>query len=74
MLHLISGYHFKYPFLSSDCGIYVDNEFVQPLYKHIINAEHPTMAFLGITYIHDHDLQVILSNELCRIIIISIIF
>lgn len=45
---MISGYHYKFPFLSSDCGIYVDDNFVQPLYKQVLNIEHPTMAFIGI--------------------------
>lgn len=34
--------------MSSDCGIYVDDNFVQPLYKQVLNIEHPTMAFIGI--------------------------
>lgn len=45
---MISGYHYKFPFLSSDCGIFVDDNFVQPLYKQVLNIEHPTMAFIGI--------------------------
>lgn len=34
--------------LSVDSGIHVEENYVQPLYKHIINIEHPTMAFIGI--------------------------
>lgn len=34
--------------MSSDCGIYVDDNFVQPLYKQVLNIEYPTMAFIGI--------------------------
>lgn len=42
------GYKYSYPFLSVDSGIHVEENFVQPLYKHIINIEHPTMAFIDI--------------------------
>lgn len=43
-----TGYNFDFPFLANDSGITVENNFVQPLYKHIFNIEHPTMAFIGI--------------------------
>lgn len=43
-----TGYNFDFPFLTNDSGITVDNNFVQPLYKHIINIEHPTLIFIGI--------------------------
>lgn len=42
------GYQYKYPFLSSDCGIEVVNNWIRYLYKHMINVKHPTMAFLGV--------------------------
>lgn len=44
------GYKFSYPFLSTDCGIFVDDNYVQPLYKQIFNIEHTSMAFIGIPY------------------------
>lgn len=57
-----SGYIHSYRFLSADCGIHVDNNFVQPLYKHILNIHHPTMAFICIVtaacYNSVSDLQV----------------
>lgn len=43
-----TGYDFAYPFLSVDCDIHVDDRFVQPLYKQVLNINHPTMAFIGI--------------------------
>lgn len=56
-----TGYNFTYPMLSVDTGITVDDNFVQPLYKQIINIEHPTMAFIGIPFYvptsHAYDLQ-----------------
>lgn len=46
----LTGYDFKYPFLSVDTGITIDNNYVQPLYKQIINIEHPTMIFIGVPF------------------------
>lgn len=43
-----AGYNFEFAFLSNDTGIIVDNNYVQPLFKHVVNIEYPTMAFLGI--------------------------
>ncbi|KAF0755600.1 senecionine N-oxygenase-like isoform X1 [Aphis craccivora] len=36
-----TGYTYKYPFLSNECGINVEN-------NHMINIEYPTMAFIGV--------------------------
>lgn len=46
-----TGYKYTFPFLSIDCGISVDDNYVQPLYKHCININHPTMALIGVPYI-----------------------
>lgn len=43
-----TGYEYTFPFLSVDCGIAVDDNYVTPLYKHCINISYPTMAFIGI--------------------------
>ncbi|XP_061391053.1 senecionine N-oxygenase-like [Musca vetustissima] len=45
-----TGYKYAFPFLSTNCGIYVDDNWVRPLYKHCINIEYPTMSFIGIPY------------------------
>ncbi|XP_055597164.1 senecionine N-oxygenase-like [Uranotaenia lowii] len=45
-----TGYYFSFPFLSPDCGIQVEDSWVKPLFKHIININNPTMAFIGIPY------------------------
>lgn len=45
-----TGYDFKFPFLSVDTGIHVDNNYVEPLYKQVFNIEHPTMAFIGVPF------------------------
>ncbi|CAH0550214.1 unnamed protein product [Brassicogethes aeneus] len=44
-----TGYTTTFPFLSKETGIEVDDNWVKPLYKHIININHPTMAIIGIT-------------------------
>lgn len=46
-----TGYQYSFPFLSCDCGIYVQNSHVQPLYKQCINIEHPTMAIIGLPFL-----------------------
>lgn len=46
----IIGYKYSFPFLSVDCGISVDDNYVQPLYKHCININRPTMALIGLPY------------------------
>nr|XP_023025798.1 senecionine N-oxygenase-like [Leptinotarsa decemlineata] len=45
-----TGYKYSYPFLSPECGIEVENNWVKYLYKHVINIEHPTMAFIGVPF------------------------
>lgn len=43
-----TGYTYHYPFLHESCGIQVVNKNVQPLYKHMVNIQHPTMSIIGI--------------------------
>lgn len=43
-----TGYEYKFPFLSVDCGIGTQNGFVAPLYKHCLNINRPTMGFIGL--------------------------
>ncbi|XP_058833424.1 senecionine N-oxygenase-like [Topomyia yanbarensis] len=45
-----TGYRYSFPFLSSNCGVTVEDNYVQPLFKHCININHPTMAFIGLPY------------------------
>ncbi|XP_058446206.1 senecionine N-oxygenase-like [Malaya genurostris] len=45
-----TGYKYSFPFLSSECGIRLEENHVQPLYKHVINIAHPTMALIGIPF------------------------
>ncbi|CAB3387242.1 Hypothetical predicted protein [Cloeon dipterum] len=41
-----TGFEYSFPFLHPDCKITTDGYGVEPLYKHIINIEYPTMCFL----------------------------
>ncbi|XP_053674884.1 senecionine N-oxygenase-like [Anopheles nili] len=45
-----TGFRYNFPFLGVDCGIHVDENHVKPLYKHCININHPTMAFIGLPF------------------------
>lgn len=45
-----TGYEYSFPCLSTDVGIQVIDNFVQPLWKHCININHPTMAFIGLPF------------------------
>lgn len=47
---ILLGYRYTFPFLSADCGISVDENYVQPLYKHCMNINNPTMAFIGLPF------------------------
>ncbi|KAI4497513.1 hypothetical protein M0802_007524 [Mischocyttarus mexicanus] len=38
----------SFPFLDSSCNVIVDDNYVTPLYKHLINIEHQTMAIVGV--------------------------
>ncbi|CAB3388771.1 Hypothetical predicted protein [Cloeon dipterum] len=43
-----TGYKNSFPFLHEDCKITTDGFGVEPLYKHMINIEHPTMCLTGL--------------------------
>ncbi|CAB3387241.1 Hypothetical predicted protein [Cloeon dipterum] len=43
-----TGYHHDYPFLHESCEISTDGYGVEPLYKHLINIEHPSMCLPAI--------------------------
>ncbi|XP_058836358.1 senecionine N-oxygenase-like [Topomyia yanbarensis] len=45
-----TGYKYSFPFLSSECGIRIEENHVTPLFKHVINISHPTMALIGIPF------------------------
>uniref|UniRef100_A0A1B0CKM6 Flavin-containing monooxygenase n=1 Tax=Lutzomyia longipalpis TaxID=7200 RepID=A0A1B0CKM6_LUTLO len=43
-----TGYKFTFPFISVDCGVSVESNYLSPLYQHCLNINRPTMAFIGI--------------------------
>ncbi|BFG05462.1 senecionine N-oxygenase [Drosophila madeirensis] len=45
-----TGYKFAFPFLTADSGIYVEDNYVQDLYKQCINIRNPTMALIGLPF------------------------
>ncbi|XP_014288955.1 senecionine N-oxygenase [Halyomorpha halys] len=52
-----TGYTYNFPFLTEDCGIIVD-QYVGPLYKHLINIERPTMCIIGLPKYCPHQYMV----------------
>ena len=46
---LCTGYEYYFPFLTHGCGVWVEfGKHVAPLYKHVLNIAHPSMAFIGL--------------------------
>ena len=45
---LATGYHYNFPFLTGDCGVRVSSRRMWPLYKHLVNINHPSMCFVGV--------------------------
>lgn len=43
-----TGYEYKFPFLSVDCGINTCEGFVKPLFKHCLSINRPTLGFIGL--------------------------
>lgn len=43
-----TGYEYKFPFLSVDCGISTSEDYLKPLYKHCLNINRPSMGFVGL--------------------------
>lgn len=46
-----TGFKFSFPFLSTECGVFVEENFVQPLFKQVINIKNPSMAFIGLNFL-----------------------
>lgn len=45
-----TGYSYDIPFLDKSSGITVENKYVYPLHKHIINVRYPSMAIFGLPH------------------------
>lgn len=49
-IFLCTGYLYNFQFLHESCGIVVEDNCVEPLYKHLVNIQHPSMCFIGVPY------------------------
>lgn len=47
---LCTGYRYSFPFLHESCEVAIDQNYIQPLFKHMIHIEKPTMCFIGIPF------------------------
>lgn len=45
-----TGYKYSFPFLSIDCEISCDNNYVRPLFWHCMSINRPSMAFIGLPF------------------------
>lgn len=45
-----TGYKYNFPFLSVDCGIACDDNYVRPLYKHCLSINRPSLGFIGLPF------------------------
>lgn len=45
-----TGYEFTFPFLSIDSNLSSYENYIQPLYKHCININRPSLAIIGIIF------------------------
>ncbi|XP_068631795.1 senecionine N-oxygenase isoform X2 [Battus philenor] len=50
VVFLCTGYLYNFPFLDESCGIVVEDNCVEPLYKHLVNIHHPSMCLVGVPY------------------------
>jgi dimethylaniline monooxygenase (N-oxide forming) len=44
-----TGYEYKFPFLSVDCGISTEEGYVKPLFMHCLSINHPSLAIIGLS-------------------------
>lgn len=45
-----TGYKYSFPFLSVDCGIECEDNFVRPLFKHSLSINRPSLGFIGLPF------------------------
>lgn len=62
-----TGYKYAFPFLSVDCGISCDDNYVHPLYKHCLGINRSSIAIIGLPnyvvpfYLFDFQIRFCLS-------------
>lgn len=47
-----TGYEFSFPFLSIDSNLSSYDNYIQPLYKHCININRPSLAIIGLIFLN----------------------
>lgn len=45
-----TGYKFTFPFLSADCEVATDQNYIRPLFKHCISINRPSMGIIGLPF------------------------
>lgn len=45
-----TGYKYTFPFLSVDCGVCCDDNYVRPLYKHCLSCSNPSLGIIGLPF------------------------
>lgn len=45
-----TGYKYSFPFLSEDCGVSFDDNYVRPLFKHCLSIHRPSLGFIGLPF------------------------
>ncbi|XP_050090721.1 uncharacterized protein LOC126574513 isoform X2 [Anopheles aquasalis] len=65
LIFYCTGFRYSFPFLGEECGITVEDNHVQPLYKHWININQPTMAFIGLPFYVCATLMFELQTRFC---------
>lgn len=46
----VTGYKYSFPFLSAECGVTVQDNCVQPLYKQLVHVHKPSLCFVGLPF------------------------
>lgn len=52
MVLYCTGYEFTFPFLSVDSNLSCYDNYIQPLYKHCININRPSLAIIGLIFLN----------------------
>ena len=45
---LCTGYLYRFPFMTPECGVVVEEKRVSPMYKHMLHMTYPTLQFIGL--------------------------
>lgn len=65
MILYCTGYSHLFPFLSTDCGVAVEENYVSPLHYHCIAINNPTLAFIGLPFVVCNNQMFDLQTRFC---------